>query len=74
MSRDETVAKRIAEASPLYRVAMEKAYYGQCSPRQAVKAACLICVGYQRDSITHCTGYSCPLWAFRPYQKGEGTE
>ncbi len=74
MTRDETVRKRIAEAGTLYRITMEKAYAGDCSPRQAIKAQCLICVGYERESITHCTGHSCPLWAFRPYQNGGGTE
>jgi hypothetical protein len=74
MTRDETVSKRIAEAGDLYRPLMRKAYAGDCSPRQAIKAQCLICVGYDRDSITHCSGYSCPLHSFRPYQKGEGAE
>ncbi len=73
-TRDEVVKKRIAEAGPLYRITMEKAYAGDCSPRQAIKAQCLICVGYERDSITHCTGFSCPLWAFRPYQTPGGEE
>ena len=74
MTRDEVVTKRIADAGQLYRITMEKAYSGDCSPRSAIKAQCLICVGYERDSITHCTGYSCPLFAFRPYQKEGGTE
>lgn len=69
MSRAETVAKCVSEASPLYRNIMLKAYEGRGSARQAIKAACLSCVGFERESITHCTGYSCPLWAFRPYQK-----
>lgn len=69
MTRDETVEKRIAEAGPLYRVTMEKAYKGGCSPRSAIKAQCLICTGYQREAITLCSGYSCPLWKFRPYQR-----
>jgi len=74
MTRDKTVKKRIAEAGQLYRVTMEKAYNGDCPPRQAIKAQCLHCTGYDREGITHCTGYSCPLWAFRPYQIEGGTE
>jgi hypothetical protein len=73
-ARDEVVKKRISEAGQLYRITMEKAYAGTCSPRSAIKAACLHCVQYDRDSVTHCTGFSCPLWAFRPYQNEGGTE
>lgn len=67
MTRDETIKKRIAEAGPLYRTIMLKAYEGKGSPRQAIKAMCLHCTGYERETIAACTGYSCPLWAFRPY-------
>jgi hypothetical protein len=74
MSRDQVVAKRVSEAGPLYRQIMVKAYSGDASPRSAIKAQCLHCVGYDREAVTHCTGYSCPLWAFRPYQNGGGTE
>lgn len=66
--REAVVAKRIAEAGPLYRTIMVKAFSGDASPRSAIKAQCLICVGYDRAAITHCTGYSCPLWTYRPYQ------
>ena len=68
MNREERVNKAIAEAGILYRTIMQKAYNGSASPRSAVKAMCLQCVGYVRDDITHCSAYSCPLWAFRPYQ------
>lgn len=70
MNRAEVVAKRISEASPLYKTIMVKAYSGDCSPRQAVKAQCLHCTGYDRDAVRDCSGYSCPLWTFRPYQIG----
>lgn len=68
LPRGAVVDKRVAESGPLYRTIMLKAYKGDASPRSAIKAQCLICVGYDRDAITHCTGYSCPLWAYRPYQ------
>ena len=66
--REERVKQAIADASPLYRTIMEKAYASTASPRSAIKAQCLICVGYDRVAVTHCTGHSCPLWAYRPYQ------
>ena len=72
MTRDERVTQALAESGPLYRKVMQKAYQGTASPRSAIKAQCLICVGYDRGTITHCTGYSCPLWAYRPYQIAGG--
>jgi hypothetical protein len=73
MTRDETVSKRIAEAGELYRPLMRRAYNKTCSPLQAIKARCLDCVGFDREAIRTCSGYSCPLWRFRPYSEG-GTE
>ena len=73
MTRAERVSKAIAESGQLYRSIMQKAYKGTAPPRSAIKAACLICTGYDRPSITHCTGFTCPLWAYRPYVlKGVG--
>jgi hypothetical protein len=74
LTRDEVINKRTAEAGQLYRGTMAKAYAGTCSPRSAIKAQCLICVGYDRGAITACTGYSCPLWAYRPYQIEGGSD
>ena len=77
MSQDRAklVAKRIAEAGELYRPLLRKVYAGSCSPREAIKGFCLQCVGYERNSITHCTSPACPLFLLRPYQQeveGEG--
>jgi hypothetical protein len=66
--RAATVAKRLATCSPMFRPVLEKAYSGDASPKKAIKAMCLECVGYDRESIRSCTGYSCPLWLYRPYQ------
>jgi hypothetical protein len=68
MNREDTVRDRVAEAAPLYRATMQNAFNGTAAPRSAIKAQCLICVGYDRGAITACTGFSCPLWAYRPYQ------
>lgn len=68
MNRAERITKDLAEASPLYRSIMQRAYSGTASPRSAIKAQCLHCVGFVRADVTHCAGYSCPLWAYRPYQ------
>ena len=73
-TREDRIAKAIDEALPLYRTVMRKAYAGIAPPRSAIKAQCLHCVGYIRDDVTHCTGYICALWAYRPYQIKGGKE
>lgn len=51
-----------------YRRVYQTALLGNGSPRSAIKAFCLRCVGYTRADITGCTSYACPLHKFRPYQ------
>jgi len=72
MTRDERINQQVEGAGQLYKPVMLKAYEGTASPRSAIKAHCLVCVGYKRDEVTHCTGFSCPLWAYRPYQNKGG--
>jgi hypothetical protein len=66
----------VTKAAPvLSRGIVARAFAGRASPRAAIKAACLVCVGYDRQAVAGCTGYSCPLWAYRPFQPGdEGDE
>jgi len=40
------------------------------TPMQAIKNFCLNCVE-TRAAITNCTAPKCPLYIYRPYQKGE---
>lgn len=74
MSRDEVAKRRISEAPESCQGALRGAFSGSASPRQAIKAQCLACVGFDRNAIRNCTGWSCPLWAYRPYQSDGGTE
>lgn len=53
----------------LYQHGYERALRGKASPRQAIKAFCLECVGYERNEITQCTDTGCPLYRYRPYQR-----
>lgn len=39
------------------------------TPMMAIKNFCNNCVGTRTD-ITNCTAYQCPLYIYRPYQKG----
>ena len=66
--RESRVARVIAEAPESVKNTLREAFSGAASPRKAIKAMCLACVGYERDSVRNCTGYSCPLWKYRPFQ------
>jgi hypothetical protein len=48
---------------------LQKAYRKTASPRQAIKAKCLECTNFDRDSVTHCPVETCPLWSYRAFQK-----
>lgn len=51
---------------------MEKHKENPKSLRQAINAKCHECMGFDksyRNEITNCTGYNCPLYFVRPYQK-----
>jgi len=66
--RDLRVSKVVAEAPGSVKNTLTKAFSGSASPRAAIKAMCLTCVGYDRETVRNCTGYSCPLWKYRPFQ------
>lgn len=71
MARQKTVEIRLSEAPISVKNTLARAFSGSASPRQAIKAMCLACTGFERQEITDCTGYSCPLWCYRPFQKGD---
>ena len=64
--------RRIEQTSAMYRGVMRRALEGKASPRQAIKAFCLHCVGDVRERVTDCTAYACPLYQYRPYRREEG--
>lgn len=72
-SLDERIAakraRRVETAPESFRKLLTQAMSGKCSPRQAIKAQCAECNGFDRQAITDCTAYACPLWHFRPFQK-----
>lgn len=67
-ARNKRVEAVIADAPESVKKSLAGAFSGSVSPRAAIKAQCLVCVGYDRASIRDCTGYSCPLWQYRPFQ------
>ena len=68
-ARQARVASVISEAPSGVKKALGEAFSGSASPRKAIKAQCLMCVGYDRDDIRNCTAYGCALWAYRPFQQ-----
>ena len=68
MNRQAQVVRMIENASPASKNVLSRSFSGRASPRQAIKAMCLTCVGYERKAIENCTGWSCPLWEYRPFK------
>jgi hypothetical protein len=64
-------AGRLATTPESARKLFVAAWAGKCSPRQAIKAQCMECVGFDRQAIADCNCWACPLWNFRPFQKGD---
>ena len=62
-------AGRLATTPDRFKGHFIAAWSSSCSPRRAVKAFCLECQGFDVPGIADCTGWACPLWHFRPFQK-----
>ena len=66
----ETQLRRLDDSPVMYAGIVKRAYRGSASPRVAIKAFCLQCVGYLREDVRNCTADGCPLHEYRPYQDG----
>jgi hypothetical protein len=67
--REKRVLRAIEEAPESAKGTLRHAFSGSASPRKAIKAMCLSCMGYDRPSVKNCSGYACPLWRYRPFQE-----
>lgn len=71
-SLDEKIAKkragRLEQCPASAKGLLMRCWSKKTSPRQAIKAFCHECCGYDRDAIAECTAWACPLFEFRPYQ------
>lgn len=67
--------RALAEAPESCKNALSRAFSGSASPRGAIKAFCLQCVGFSREDIKNCSAHACALHAYRPFQdvSAEGT-
>lgn len=64
-------ARRLELCPASARSLLARRYSRKASPRQAVKAFCQECCGYDRAAIRDCTAFACQLWNLRPYQQRE---
>jgi hypothetical protein len=69
--REAQVARILANTPQSAQNSLARAFSGAASPRAAIKAQCLQCVGFDRNEIKNCTGWSCPLWSYRPFQEAD---
>jgi hypothetical protein len=67
--REIRIKKVISGAPESVKNALREAFSGSASPRKAIKAMCLACVGYDRQEIKNCSAHGCPLWKYRPFQQ-----
>lgn len=70
---DEKLRATIEKVPIKWQSLTERAYAGTGSKSNAIKAKCLECVGYEdaKENVGGCKCFSCPLWAYRPYQAKE---
>lgn len=76
ISTDGSLSERIAlqrarrlETTPhTCKNVFVRSWARKASPRQAIKAQCLECQGFDRDAITGCSSFACSLWEYRPFQ------
>jgi hypothetical protein len=62
-------AGRLEQCPVSARCLLARCWSKKASPRQAIKAFCHECCGYDRAAIAECTAWTCPLYEYRPYQK-----
>lgn len=65
MSRERVVR----EAPESVKECLKRAFSKDGSRANAIKAMCLVCVGYDRKEVKNCSAKHCPLWAYRPFQE-----
>jgi len=72
---DVVSCQQVADRAAMMPQSCEATYLraadGTGSPRNAIKAFCQMCMGwegYQR-AIRQCTDPACPLYPYRPYQE-----
>ena len=68
MHSGQKQATFLVNVPTLWKSTIKRAFDGQGSPRQAIKAKCLDCSNFQREEVKECPVFLCPLWPWRPFQ------
>ena len=62
------IEKHIGDIPVRYQPLFNRSISGKVSPREAIKAKCLECMGYKKAEVRLCTAPTCPLFTLRPYR------
>jgi hypothetical protein len=68
MNRQQRADRVVQSAPQSVQKTLREAFSGAASPRKAIKAMCLTCLGFDRQEIKNCSAHACPLWTYRPFQ------
>lgn len=71
-TKTERITEKAKEIPKKYRANFLSAVNGKASPRNAIKAFCLECFGYNGAEVKRCETWNCPLNMYRPYQEKDG--
>ncbi len=63
------ITKKADNMPAIYRKNYLAVVSGKASPRNAIKAFCIECMGYVRSEVSGCDTIDCPLNLYRPYRK-----
>ena len=72
-AREHQAAKVMAGAPVSMHGVLRRAFDGKGGRANAIRAMCLACTGFDRETVRNCTGWSCPLWMWRPFQSSAET-
>lgn len=67
-------AHRLESTPDRYKALFRQVHGGSRSFTRCIKAMCLECVGFEVKAVRECTGYACPLYNVRPYQRGDSED
>ena len=67
-TREEVLAW-VAKIAPIHLRLFQRIYSGLGTPRQGIRAFCLLCNGFPKSDL--CNASECPLWGHRPYRVGQ---
>jgi len=70
---EDQAAKIIVGAPVSMHGTLRRAFEGKGGRVNAIRAMCLACTGFDRETVRNCTGWSCPLWKWRPCQSSAKT-